>query len=172
MAADDDRIRVLEASLAERDAEIARLAALLEANQLRLERLFQANPVPLFVLSRGGTVLNANRRALATLGLARSRVVGQPFDAWVDPAWQARTGEHLELAQEHGTHAGEAGLLTRDGKTLLARLETTSVEDEAGAVLLVAVLVLTESAENLRLVGDTYDAAMDRVRTFSDAYGR
>lgn len=143
------------------------------AQRDRLERLFQATPVPLFVLDAEGGILHANHRARHTLGRTAGALATTRFEALVDPAWRRRTLACLGSAlDEDRPRAADAGLLTSDGKTLFARLEVIPIAEPGGHVLLVALLVLTEDTANLHLVGDTFDTTRDRVRALSERYDR
>jgi len=145
----------------------------LAARHDRLQRLFQANPVPLFVLDAHGDVILCNRRARHTVGRSAASLDRCPFVDLVDPSWRASTARRLEQARQNGArHAADTGLLTTDGKTLFARVEIIPVDEPGGRLLQVAVLVLTEDSANLRLVGDTFDTTRDRVRAASADYDR
>ena len=165
-------IEDLERQLATRDAEIVALREHLDRQHAQLGELFQINPVPLFVVDRKHIVRNANTRALGALGLTKDKVVRQPFLDLVDASWHRRATEHLTAAQNGQRTTSEIGLVTCDGKTLFARLESMQFEDRTRVAILVAVLVLAQDPANLQLVGDTYDRRVDRVRALSTRYGR
>lgn len=145
----------------------------LQAQRDRLLRLFQASPVPQFVLDPAGIVLHTNRRARHTVGHTAEALQGSPFLDLVDPAWKPALLRRMERVRvERLSLSADTGLMTADGKTLFARLEATRVDDPGGPLLLVAVLVLTEDTANLQLVGDTFDTTRDRVRALSARYDR
>lgn len=145
----------------------------LRAERDRLERLFQATPVPLFVLDEARHIVGANRRARHTVGRSAGALDGTPFVELVDPSWRTRTLELLRQAGEgRGPCTTDTGLLTSDGKTLFARMEAQHLPEPDAGVTLVALLVLTEDTANLHLVGDTFDTTRDRVRAVSERYDR
>jgi PAS domain S-box-containing protein len=153
------------------EARIQALEAERGARSTRLARLFEANPVPLFVVGPASRVVDANQGALHVLGRTRDTVLGRPFLELLDPAWRERGSHHLAQARA-GRAVGELGLLTTDGKALFARLETVVVPDEGGNLLLLAVLVLDQDRDRARAMGDALQDARDRVRAFSDRYPR
>ena len=88
---------------------------------------------------------------------------------------QVFTPDLVYDAGEWITHSFEDYLERPESRDQLRR-QLPFIEQRLGPVkwkdALVALLVLTEDAENLRLVGDTYNTGTDRIRSFSDRYGR
>jgi len=124
------------------DRRLAVLAAqeseALRRNEERFRSLYRKTPVPLFSMTRTGTLTEVSDDCLQLLGLDRQAMLGQPLDSFMteDAAVHWRAALHAILAKE-GFVQGEFQLLGANGKTIdvyaSARLEAR--EDGEVAIL-------------------------------------
>jgi PAS domain S-box-containing protein len=108
------------------------LAAELDRLEIDLPSVLAAVPVPVYVISRNGTIRWLNRKALEVFGDRR----GQHYSVLVAPEARQLVDEQftrkiLGTAQETSY---EAVLLTRDGDRFYVDLDSVRVGDDAEAV--------------------------------------
>ncbi|MHB9288785.1 PAS domain S-box protein [Halobacteriales archaeon Cl-PHB] len=105
-----------------------------------VDRIFEHSPIAKLILDTQGTILRANTRAEALLGLPKATITGRSFDApeWkvVDADGEPVPGEVLPFARARATgeavYGAEYGVELPDGERRWLSVNVAPVHDEAG----------------------------------------
>lgn len=126
--------------LAERVREAERVAVALRESENRFQAIFHAQFQFIGLMSPDGTLLEANRTALAAAGVPESDVLGKPFWETVwwahDPSQQDRLRVATAAAARGERARFEASHPTADGGRMWVDFSLTPFLDEAGRVVL------------------------------------
>jgi len=164
--ADDlgERIDAIQPIPAPKSGILTRVRSLLDtraysldlAEERRLnEQIFETSPIAKVVLDAAGTVVRANQRAEAVLGLSRSELAGREYDA---PAWNVvdEDGERIPseelpfatvMATGEAVYGHEHGIERPDGTDVWLSVNMAPIRDETGAIEYVVAAIEDETAE-------------------------
>ena len=147
-------LRVHQIELEMQNEELRRSQAELAESRDRFHHLYDFAPVGYLTLDPEGCVREANLTLATLLGLARGKLLGRKFTAFVPPHAQDALYLHLRAALDSEVkQACDLDLLRADGTPFAARLETSHLRDPGlGARQhLIAISDITERQFNTEL---------------------
>lgn len=134
----------------------------------------------IWVIDEAGRIAYANQKVAALLGCSREELLGQPVDAFIDPAWHETAGRNRTRRRQGLKEQYEFTFRRTDGSPLHTLVSTSPLYDRDGAYL-GALGMLTdigrrkqaeeELARSLSLLKATLDSTADGILVV-DAEGR
>jgi diguanylate cyclase (GGDEF)-like protein/PAS domain S-box-containing protein len=127
-------LQVHQIELSMQNEELSRVQAEVDAARARYFDLYELAPLGYVTLGSGGRILEANLRAAALLGVARSSLTGQPFTRHI-----VRTDQdhyyrfRKRLAETGAPQACELQMSRKEGPAFWARLEAAIAQDDDGS---------------------------------------
>jgi len=133
-------LKVHQIELEMQNEELRRVQARLSVSRARYFDLYDGAPVGYCTLNQAGEVLEANRSALALLGIGRRDILTRPITQFILPADQDTYYLHRKrFRQSEGPHSCELRMVRRGGGDVWVQLTTVEVPatlqasgDEAG----------------------------------------
>jgi serine phosphatase RsbU (regulator of sigma subunit)/PAS domain-containing protein len=110
------------------------------AERSLLRAVFQDAPVPLFLLTRDGTVQRVNRSAGDLIGAKPGYATGRPFTAFINLPSRAAVNSHLTAVGRTGKQRRfRCSLVAADGlvscELIIGRVEVRGARDDAGPLM-------------------------------------
>jgi len=142
-------LRVHQIELEIQNEELLRIQEDLEISRSRYFDLFDLAPVGYLTISEKGLILGANLTAAGLLGVAKSKLVKQPFTQFICPDNQDIYYRHRKNLFETGLpQVCELRMLKKEAPSFWARINATVTHDPEGKpVCRASIIDITQSKQ-------------------------